>query len=382
MKVVFLLLHDFRFAGWGLDQFLSRFHFSKEYARRISGEGNDVSLYTFHQDVRSIKTIKVDEYTIKVFPVEMYFPPHMPFGNAHSLMALKELKHDKPDIVHFHNYYIWSFPYVSTWTKFNGMKIVAQYHGESDRLKALRRIFTPLLRSADLFLAPLSEEISYLTNKFKVPSWKVSKFPNVGVDTDLFYPVCNKSDEPTLLYVGRMTLPSRNIREKSPWRLIDVMYELTKTRRNVKMFMVGDGPGLSYLRAVAKRRRLDRNVIFAGYRGNTELPMLYSKSWITFIPMQLGDIDPFWDGSLKESLSCMTPVAGFNDQVSCLSDSCRRLGYLIPSNPKNAAGIIHEILEDKDRLDEVGTKGRSSTLKCCSWNAVIERLLHLYRSLT
>lgn len=380
MKVAFLLLHDFRFVGWSLSQFLRRHHFSKEYAGRVSEEGNDVILYVFHQDAESVRTIQNEGYLIKVFPVELRFPPYMRFGNSHCLEVLREIKRDRPDVVHFHNYYLWSFPYVSMWNKWNVTRTVAQYHGESDLLKPIRRLFAPSLNSTDIFLVSLDNEISYLTSNFRVPQRKILKFPNVGVDTDLFRPVSAKSDNPTLLYVGRMTSPSYNIREKSPWILLDLMQELVKLRDDVKLLMVGDGPGLSRLRNIVHRRKLSGNVIFTGYIENRDLPDLYSSSWLTCIPMQLDDIDPFWDGSLKESLSCKTPVVGFNDEVASFSDSCKRLGYLAPFGPKEAAAIVDKILEDESRLGEVGSRGRSFVLRSCSWTSLIGKLTRLYGS--
>ncbi|MEM3166765.1 MAG: glycosyltransferase family 4 protein [Candidatus Methanomethylicia archaeon] len=381
MKIAFLLLHDFAFADWSLNQFLKRYHFSKEYAKRVSKQGHDVVLYVLHQDLKSVTTFNMQSFTIKVFPVEFNFPPYVQFGNSHNLRVLKELKLDKPDIIHYHNYYIWSFPYISAWSRYNRIKIIAQYHGESDILKPIRKLFIPLFNSVNMFLVALDEEIFYLKNNFRINDEKIFKFPNVGVDTELFKPVSSKSGEPMLLYVGRMNAHSRNFKEKSPWILIDIMYELTKKRRDVKLVMVGDGPGLNYLKAMVNKRGLNENVIFMNYIENNKLPALYSKSWLTFIPMQLNTIDPFWDGSLKESLSCMTPVIGFNNYIQSFIDSRRGLGYLVPFDSKKAANIIDRILQDKGEIEEMGTRGRSFVLRHCSWNTVIERLLFLYKSL-
>ena len=52
MKIVYLLLHDFRFASLSVEDFaFKRFHFSKEYAKRMAQLGHDVKLYIMADDI-------------------------------------------------------------------------------------------------------------------------------------------------------------------------------------------------------------------------------------------------------------------------------------------------------------------------------------------
>jgi glycosyltransferase involved in cell wall biosynthesis len=122
-------------------------------------------------------------------------------------------------------------------------------------------------------------------------------------------------------------------------------------------------------------------VTFHGYVDNRLLPPLYSSSWATFIPLWLDAIDPFWDGSLKESLACSTPVIGFNEDANDYSSGCQRLGYLIPPSPETGAKILEEILGHQVHLNEVGRRGREEVLGCCSWDSVIGSLEKVYHSL-
>jgi glycosyltransferase involved in cell wall biosynthesis len=381
LKIAFMLLHDFQFAGWTLDNFLGRYHFSKEYSRRLAERGHDVTLYILHQDATSIKTLELDGYRVKVFPTQFRFPPVPGFGYSHNLQVTKELSRDKPDVVHFNNYYLWSFPYVARWAKRNGVGVVCQYHGASDFLRPARKAFAPVFQGVGRYLVAKDAEIAYLTGSLGVPPEKVVKLPNVGVDAGLFKLSGKKSPEPSLLYVGRMPLRSRNLREKSPWLLLGMMAELVKSLPDASLHLVGDGPGIQVLKKAAEEKCIGRNVTFHGYIDNSLVPQLYSSSWVTFIPVQLDSIDPFWDGSLKESLACSTPVIGFNESVKDYSSSCQRLGYLIPPTPVAGAKILGEILGDQERLNEMGKRGREEILGCCSWDSVIEGLEKVYRSL-
>ena len=381
MKIAFMLLHDFRFAEWSLDVFLKRNHFSKEYSRRLAERGHEVTLYMLHQDVASIRTLDRDGYKIKVFPIQFDFPPISRFGYSHNLQVIKELSKDKPDIIHFNNYYLWSFPYVARWAKRNGVKIVCQYHGECDILKPVRKIFIPIYQGVDKYLVAKDTEITYMTESLGIRSSNILKFPNVGVDVTLFKASACKSANPSLLYVGRMPSKTKNLKEKSPWLLLDIVAELADFIPNVEFYLIGDGPGIEVLKGAAAEKGLEGNVTFSGYIENSRLPPLYSRGWATFIPLLLDSIDPFWDGSLKESLACSTPVIGFKDGIGRYSDSLEKIGYLIPPNPKKGAAVLRDILCDQKCLSDTGKNGRQAMADCCSWESVIGRLESIYNSL-
>jgi glycosyltransferase involved in cell wall biosynthesis len=381
LKIAFMLLHDFKFAGWSLEDFLDRHHFSKEYSRRLAERGHEVALYILHQDAEAATAVDREGFVVKVFPSQFSFPPVPGFGYAHNLQVTKELAREKPEIIHFNNYYLWNFPYVARWARRNGVKMVCQYHGASDFLRPVRKAFVPMFRGVDRYLVAKDGEIGYLTGSLGVEPGKVIKFPNVGVDTLLFKPSGGKTAEPSLLYVGRMPKRARSLGEKSPWLLLGMMAELVKSLPEATLRMVGDGPGMEDLREAAKAEGLGRSVAFHGYVDNRLLPPIYSSSWATFIPLRLEGIDPFWDGSLKESMACSTPVIGFNEGVGGYADSRQRLGHLIPPDPVRGAEILVDILRDRARLEEAGEMGRGEVLGCCSWESVIGGLERVYLSL-
>lgn len=381
MKIAFMLLHDFRFAGWSLGDFMGRHHFSKEYCRRLAGRGHDVALYMLHQEARSVETLERDGYRIKVFPVQFSFPPLPRFGNAHNLQVTEELARDRPEALHFNHYYLWTFPYVARWAEREGIGVVCQYHGASDRLRPVRKAFLRVYRGVGRYLVARDGEMAYLEGSLGIPPHRIIKFPNVGVDTCVFKPSGGKSPEPSLLYVGRVPLKQRSLGEKSPWRLLEIMAELAKELPEATLHIVGDGPGLEGLKEDSKAKGIQRSVVFHGYVENCLLPPLYSRSWATMIPLRLDSIDPYWDGSLKESMACSTPVVGFSEGVTCPDSGVQRLGCLIPPGPRAGAAAISEILADRERLREMGEAGRAEVSRCCSWDSVISGLERVYGSL-
>uniref|UniRef100_A0A7C3J2L2 Glycosyltransferase family 1 protein n=1 Tax=Candidatus Methanomethylicus mesodigestus TaxID=1867258 RepID=A0A7C3J2L2_9CREN len=380
MKVAFLLLHDFRFAGWSLRDYLSRYHFSKEYARLLSERGIEVSLITMHDEAASVMKIPLNGYECIVLPDTVHFPPILGFGNSHYPLAHKIIESVNPDIIHFNNYYLWSFPYLSIWAKAKGFRLVCQYHGACDFLLPLRRLFRSSYRSADKYLVPLKSEAAYLANKMKVETSKIALFPNVGVDVSLFRPVSEKADEPTIIYAGRMPLPSKNLGEQSPWLLLEIMRHLGRLMPSVRLIMAGDGPGLAHLKEFAERNRLE-NVSFTGYVRNSELPPLYSSSWLTFTPFRAESIDAVWGGASKESLSCSTPVVAFSGSRDMIAERLNGYGYLLPQDPMSAAKSLARILGDKGSLVRLGKIGREAVMETSSWPRVITELIRVYDSL-
>jgi glycosyltransferase involved in cell wall biosynthesis len=380
LKIAFLLLHDQRFSGWSLNEFLfSRYHFAKEYARRLTEKGHDVCLYTLHEESRRVEEYCIDGYRVKVFPTNFRFPPLVPIGNSHNFSLVKEISQNSFDIVHFHNYYYWSFIPVGLSKRAEKWKLVGQYHGEPEFQSLGKFIHAYWLRFIDKFLVSTDDEIAWL-RRLGLKT-EVQKFPNVGVDTKAFRKKCSYEGEPRFLYVGRMALKPRTLREKNPWLILQIAEKLKKHRDRFRICMVGDGPGLGALQSYCKKKELQDNVYFLGYVSNIDLPDIYSRSWFTFVPLYMRELDPFWDGALKESLACQTPVIGFNKFVRNFEQAYSDFGLLLPPNPNLAAEILNHWIGNMEHIIDAGTTGRRFIEKYCSWGAVVESLLASYGSL-
>ncbi len=378
MRLVYLLLHDFRFASLSLQEFaFHRFHFAKEYARRMARLGHDVKLYVLAADVPGRTVLNVDGYELKAFRVSFRLPPFGKFGNDHSLEVLRELGSDAPDVVHFHNYYLWNFPYVAAWARMKGARVVGQYHG-SDPLRGVKAAgFTPSLRLCDLLLVPLESEKRMLTGGLRIPEARVARFPSTGVDTDLFRPTGPKTDELSLLYAGRIPAPSSYLLERSPQHLIPIMKALLDSGLKPKLTVAGDGPGMPAMRDLAQRLGVAGSIDFLGQVDQTHLPELFTRSTLSFVPIRLDEVGPFWGGSLQESLACGTPVAAFNDNAP----GRRKLGLLLPTNPGAAASLISDAVADREWMASVRDEGPRLIKDICEWRKIVPRLDSVYSTL-
>jgi glycosyltransferase involved in cell wall biosynthesis len=377
MKLVYLLLHDFRFASTGLEEFaFHRFHFSKEYARRMAELGHEVKLYVLSGEIAQKKIIRLDGYELKAFRPSFRFPPFMRFGNDHSIEVMGELERDAPDLVHFHNYYLWSFPYVVPWVKRKGTPLVAQYHGTDPIRQAKALAFYPSLRLCDSVIVPTYREERFLSGILRIPRGRVARLPSTGVDTRVFRRVFPPDPVPLLSYVGRVPLPASYKWEKAPHLLLPLFKALLGLGVRARLIVAGDGPGLPLMKASASRLGIGGSVDFLGAVDQRALPELYSRSRLTFVPMYMDDIEPLWGGTVQESLACGTPVAAFNES----SPGPHRFGLLLSPSPRGAS-LVANSLAESDSLSRAGKEGSEFVKAHCDWESVITAVGSIYNGL-
>jgi len=374
VRIVTMLLHDERFSGWSLHEKLERFHFSKQYLEFCKSFGWEPYLYCFHQSITE-KQVYEDENlgVIKVFPVKFRFPPFLRFGNDHNpAEVLKELRRDEPDLVHFHHYYLFSFPYMAALIKrLLKRPLTTQLHGYNQ--KWWRRIFylpnLLALRKVDrIFYSYKPEERVYA--KLGVLS-KAVRVPMPSVDPKTFKPGRRKDPETSLLYVGRIPPAINPYGEKSPILLLLILHRLLR-KREVNLTIVGDGAGLPLCKRFAQKLKLEKNVVFKGFISRSELPDLYHRSMLTLVPMELYDIDGFFDGSIQESLACATPVAAFKPSTSKPLEGT--LGFLLSKNVEKAAEDLSNLLNTPDLLAKKGFEGSEFVRSHCTEEILREKL--------
>lgn len=374
MRALTLLLHDERFSGWTVTDKLTRHHFSIKYLEILKECGFVPQLYTFHQALLGKEVYNLRFGEVKIFPVEFRFPPMQNFGNDHNLKSIfREMIHDRPDLVHFHNYYLFSFPYTAYFVK-QKLKTPLTTQLHSCFTSTFRKVifFFPCLASlrwADCILYSYSPE-KIIYKRLGVFNRAV-KVPMPGVDPAIFKPTKIKPKN-DLLYVGRVPIPTAKKGEKKPHILIFIFKELIKKKKYIKLRIVGDGPGLNFLKSLVLKLKLEKNVVFEGYVPHEKLPAFYQNSALTLVPMELYDVDGWFDGSIQESLACGTPVAAFKDnQDTCFKGT---FGFLISKTPKRGAQELLQLLEDDGTPNELAWEGSKFVRNHCSLSSLSKKL--------
>lgn len=373
MNLIALGLHDERFSGWSVKDRLERFHFSTQYLRFCRDFECNPFLYCFHQ---SVKEKQVFDYfgqaTIKVFPVRFRFPALCEFGNDHNPAAiLREMIHDQPDVVHFHNYRMFSFPYTAQHVKRKlQAQLAVQQHGyyHSGWKQLLYSPSLASLRMADLIYYSYKPE-EELYRKLGILD-RAIRIPIPGIDPSLFK-VGKKQDSNHLLYVGRISNPRRG-GEKKPHLLLFIMRRLLQLGRDVRLTLIGDGPGLSYSKRLASELEIERHVRFLGYLAHGELAGHYRDAALTLVPMELCGVDGWVDGAVQESLACGTAVAAF--KASPRFSLKGRFGFLLSKRVDKAAEELSTLLDSPESLEEVARQGSDFVHEWCTEAQVAEKL--------
>jgi glycosyltransferase involved in cell wall biosynthesis len=382
-RALTLLLHDERFSGWTLKDKLVRRHFSTEYLRLYRQNDFDPLLYTFHQDIRSRRTYELENAgTVKIFPVQFRFPFFLRFGNDHNPKEIvQEMLRDQPDVVHFHHYYLFSFPYIATYVRKRLKRpLIAQLHGIDNR-SVDKWLYLPCmmaLRQADKILYSYEPE-NIVYRELGVTD-KAVKLPFPGVDMKIFSrgKRCEHYLPCKLLYVGRIPNPENAKGEKSPFLLIQILKRLLRRSKDVSLDVVGDGPGLARSRTLAQKLGLTKHVAFHGYVPHDQLPKYYEESTLTLVPLQVYDVDGWFDGSIQESLACGAPVAAFKSSSEAPLQGT--YGFLLSKDAERASRELFELLKTPEKMDEIALKGSRFVAENCSRARVASQLQNMLES--
>jgi glycosyltransferase involved in cell wall biosynthesis len=136
--------------------------------------------------------------------------------------------------------------------------------------------------------------------------------------------------------------------------------------------VVGDGPGLFRCRELVKSLGISGHVVFHGYVPNGELPKYYQASTLTLSPIQVYDVDGWFDGAIQESLACATPVAAF--KASRDTPLRGTYGFLLSNDAEKAADELHGLLRRSEDTHEIAAEGSRFVRKNCSCENVVSEL--------
>jgi glycosyltransferase involved in cell wall biosynthesis len=379
LKILTLLLHDERFSGWTVRDKVFRRHFSIQCLRFCKSNGWEPLLYTFHQNVEAKKVYRLHDGIVKVFPVKFRFPPFQRFGNDHNPEeVMDEALRDSPDLVHFHHYYLFSFPYTAFFVKEKLKRPLAvQLHGYNNGF-VRKWLYTPCilsLKKADVIVYSYKPEEA-LYHKLGLNERAV-RIPFPGVNPE-FFKRKRKTESSRLLYVGRVPKPERAFGEKSPYNLLYLLRRLLALNGHVFLDVVGDGPGLPHCKGLARLLGVEDHVAFHGYVPHFEVFRYYQAAALTIVPIQVYDVDGWFDGSIQESLACGTPVAAF--KASPKVGFQGTYGFMLSKDLAKAAEEVFTILKSPERAYEMADEGSRFVHEMCTHEKVALKLREVWEA--
>ncbi len=280
--------------------------------------------------------------------------------------ALREFR---PDVVHAHE------PFAPSTALFAALAsrvpVVATFHSFDPHARVrhtLRPLLRRLSRSIDAGIAVSNAARAVIADEVDAP---ISVLPN-GVDPARFAggsPLGLRP--PNVLWVHRL-----DPRKGFPIAL-DAFLGLAEAHPEVRLVVVGDGPGRSFLRRVAPvaRTRID----FAAAVPDRTLPAHHARCRI-FVAAATGRES--FGISLVEAMAAGLPVVATNipGYREIVRDGVE--GLLVPPGDAGALrAAVTRLLEDTDLAATLGARGRARAERF-SWNRLLPRIERIYERAT
>ncbi len=253
------------------------------------------------------------------------------------------------DIVHVHSPY--PLGEASAWLLKRRSKIVITYHSDVVRQRAIMRIYGPLfrrvLRRTDRIIAtsPRYVETSPWLSQVKEKCVVVQ----LGVDHRRFTPPAEPYDGPfTLLFVGRLRY----------YKGLDDLLQAMRELPGVRLRVVGIGPMLETLRAVAQELGVGDRVEFLGEVDDERLPELYRRAHLFVLPAN-ARAEAFGTVLLEamaSGLPCVTTEVGTGTSW-VVQDGVTGL-VVPPHDPRSLAEAIRRFQGDDGLRRDMGLAAR------------------------
>lgn len=330
--------------------------------------GNQVTVYTSKHDDKP-DTENVDGYMVFRFKplIKVYGNAIMP-GLFFRLMANKNAY----DVIHAHSHVYFSTNVCALVRKFRSSPLVITMHGLisattpgwlSNMYQRSLGLWT--LNAADRIICYTEEEKVEMI-KIGVDREKICVIHN-GTDTDLFKP----SDKPRsfnrILFIGRL------VPGKGANYLVDAFALALKSRLDLTLTMIGNGPLLATIKEKVSRLGIEDRVTIKERVLNEEMPTIYQNSDLFILP-SLSEGVP---RSILEAMSCGLPVICTDlPQLKSLVDGC---GMMVSAKDSRAlADAILKILSGTRLAEELGAHGRERVLQSYSWEDTVRKTVMLY----
>lgn len=288
-------------------------------------------------------------------------------------------RREKYDIIHIH----WPLPhflfgYVAARTcnaptviSFHGAELMAVRH----KFKILRPFLRWAISSADRVTANSTHTVKAIQQIFNRPV-DIIPFGAALPEPD-FTQTPKPGEHKQILFVGRL------VERKGVRYLIQAANTLSRHHK-IKVNIVGTGPELPALKQLTQQLNLDDVVILHGQVSAEQLQTHYQNCDIFVLPAIIdskGDTEGL-GVVVIEAMTYKKPViasavGGITDLV--ISE---RTGLAIPPGDTDAlAKAIARLITDNQLAHRLAQAGYEHIQKNYSWQAIIDRLINLYREI-
>ena len=344
-------------------------------SKKLMERGHDITLIT-RGSFRKIETSNFEGIKIiKVFYVPIY-PFHVHIHGFFVNRVLKEIGKNI-DIIHVHTplspVIKTSLPVVNT---IHSSITVAIKQMEKVNLRSQMailygklfsyRLIGDLIKNSTVTTTVSNSMVQELKDDFQFHN---AYIVSNGVDHKKLFPLCEKSGNSYILYVGRLSYG------KGLLELIDAAKYILKKYR-VKFVIVGKGELETIVRRKVKENELENDILVTGYMNLDEIIKLYQHAGIFVMPSR-HESGPL---TVLEAMSCGKPVIATS--VGIVPEVIENMhnGIIIPPNSSNElAKSIAMLLMDEQLKERLGKNARITVEKDYTWDVVADNVEKCYQ---
>lgn len=355
-----------------------------ELCKRLSRE-NSVSIITSRlpgtkreEVVAGTKVYRMRSLILKKLPAFLPPPYSIPFFFPPRFFKVCEK--EKPDIIHLHNRFFLSFASAAIWKKFLDKPLFLTLHnartiGISKEIDAAGQLFDNLIgnrimRRADKIIANSKWTLEVTVPK-DYPSERTEVIYN-GVDTKKFKKIkTNLKDELGCEFLS--TTVCRFIPQKGVEYLIEAVKEI---KRDFKAVIIGRGPELERLKALANKFGVGERVIFVTqFIPLRKLIEYYSASDFFVLPSLW---EPFGI-VLLEAMACENPI--ISTKVGGIPEVVSDCGLLVkPRSSEHISKAVNKLIDDKKLRKKLSRKARERSEKVFDFDVIAEKVERSYKN--
>jgi len=293
--------------------------------------------------------------------------------------------YEEYDIIHAHGYYFFSTLQCALLKIIKNFPFIIHTHGgiqtpyyldlntfENFQLIFKEKLFDRTVgkyafRLADIIISGAETDLFTLRERYKIKAEKSVYIPD-GVDVQKF----KRDDTIKRKYITLLATRLSYIKGIDIY--IEIIKELYKKNKNLEFLIVGRGD----LKKLVLDAQNELPLKYIPYYPYENIQDIYNMSKLLLITSRFEGIP----NVIHESLACETPVVSTN--VGGISGiiSNNENGYLYDvTNYNNAVDLILELVNDNNKMRELGRNGRRLIEKEYSWDVVTEKIYNIYRKL-
>jgi glycosyltransferase involved in cell wall biosynthesis len=237
-----------------------------------------------------------------------------------------------------------------------------------------------VISNANLVLATTPHLVKYTEEMGANP--KYTKYFPLGINSSYFKPMekdhsliqelgLNKNDK-IIIFMG--TLYSFSGLDY----ILKNFHILQNKIKQIKLLIIGAGPEFENLKSLCTNLKLNEHVIFTGFIKQNEIPKYFALAEICINPFKINSItDRILPTKILEYLSCGKPVLStpLKGTVKLLPNENYGIIY---SQQDDFINSLIQLLEDNEKLIELGNKGFSYVKENHYWDNLVNKLLVMF----